>query len=155
RRRRRPLFNAFAMPPGLDGKPAPEPPPAEQDVPQGIIVGHAVAHFRKPNATAEDPDPDIRTLEPGDDVIITTLSGVRLEPVVYRYALAGYFRSEMSEYDSNYVFVPLEHLQKLRAMDNRATSIQIRLRDYNDAKPVVERLKALFANEPLEVKTWE
>jgi lipoprotein-releasing system permease protein len=155
RRRRRPLFNAFAMPPGPDGKPAPEPPPDEADVPRGILLGHAIAHFRKPDATAQDPDPDIRTLEPGDDVVITTLSGVRLEPVTYRYALAGYFKSEMSEYDSNYAFVPLEHLQKVRTMENRVTSIQIRLHDYRDAPAVVERLRELFKNEPLEVKTWE
>src|SRR5262245_6580951 len=37
-RRRRPLFNAFAVPAGPDGRPAPEPPPEEPDVPRGILL---------------------------------------------------------------------------------------------------------------------
>jgi len=59
----------------------------------------------------------------------------------------------MSEYDSQFIFVPLEHLQKLRSMEGRVTSIQIRLRDYNRAPAVVARLKELFVQ--LEVQTWE
>jgi lipoprotein-releasing system permease protein len=61
----------------------------------------------------------------------------------------------MSEYDSQFIFVPLEHLQKLRSMEGRVTSIQIRLRDYNKAPAVVARLKELFVQDSLDVQTWE
>jgi lipoprotein-releasing system permease protein len=62
----------------------------------------------------------------------------------------------MSEYDSSYVFIPLDHMRHLRTMEDRATSIQIRLKDYDrDNKEVVERLKKLFAGTPVEVQTWE
>ena len=62
----------------------------------------------------------------------------------------------MSEYDSNYVFVPLEHLQQLRNMEDRATSIQIRLKDYDkDHKKVEERLRQLFGAQGIQVSTWE
>jgi lipoprotein-releasing system permease protein len=142
----------------LDAKPPPDPPPSRPEadyVPEPIIVGYALAHFRKPKKSPDEPNEDIRTLWPGDDVVLTTVSGAKLTPVNYRYVVGDYFRSEMSEYDSQYVFVPLEHLQKLRTMENRATSIQIRLKDYRDAKAVVERLGDMFHGAPLEVKTWE
>ena len=61
----------------------------------------------------------------------------------------------MSEYDSQSIFVPLEHLQKLRSMEGRVTSIQIRLKDYNKAPAVVTRLKEIFIRDSLDVQTWE
>jgi lipoprotein-releasing system permease protein len=152
-----PVQDALPGPAG-DGKPPPEPPPSrgEEDyVPEPIIIGYALAHFRKPKANPEEPSEDIRTLWPGDDVVLTTVSGAKLTPVNYRYVVGDYFRSEMSEYDSQYVFVPLKQLQHLRTMENRATSIQIRLKDYCDAKAVVARLRELFRGAPVDVKTWE
>jgi lipoprotein-releasing system permease protein len=137
-------------PPPLPGeKPDPEPPPSKPFVPEGIIIGFAIAHLR--NAQGED----LRTLEPGDDVVLTTISGQRLAPVWTRFVVSDYFHSEMSEYDSNYVFVPLPYLQQLRTMQDRATSIEIRLKDYKDAPAVVDRLKKLFAGTTIEVQTWE
>ena len=94
-------------------------------------------------------------MEPGDEVVITTVSGAKMSPVFDRFVVSDYFKSEMSEYDSNYVFMPIEHLQKLRTMEDRVTSIQIKLKDYNKAPKVVARLRELFANAPLEVQTWE
>jgi lipoprotein-releasing system permease protein len=123
--------------------------------PQGVIVGYAIAHYRDRNAPADLPNKDVRTLEPGDEVVITTVSGAKLSPVFDRFVVADYFKSEMSEYDSNYVFMPIDHLQKLRTMEDRVTSIQIKLKDYDKAPKVVARLKELFANAPLEVQTWE
>jgi lipoprotein-releasing system permease protein len=136
-------------------KPPPDPPPSRPFVPEGVILGHAIAHYRDRRLPADDPDKEVRTLHPGDDVLITTVSGQRLSPVYCRYAVADYFRSEMSEYDSNYVFVPIKHLQHLRTMEDTATSIQVRLKDYRDAPAVVRRLKELFAPYRIEVLTWE
>src|SRR5207244_4197190 len=89
------------------------------------------------------------------DVVITTISGARLAPVYDRFTVVDYFKSEMSEYDSQYVFVPLEHLQKLRTMEDRVTSIQLRLKDYRQAKQVVERLQMVFNGYPVNIQTWE
>jgi len=139
--------------PTPDGRPAPNPPATPEFVPSSIMVGYAVAHFR------DNSDPgngkEVRTLEPGDDVILTTISGLALKPVEWRCAVCDYFRSEMSEYDANYVFVPLEELQRQRTMEGRATSIQIRIRDYRDLKKVRDRLRELFAHEAVAVQTWE
>jgi lipoprotein-releasing system permease protein len=61
----------------------------------------------------------------------------------------------MSEYDAQFVFVPLEYLQRLRAMDDRVTTIQIKLRDYAHAREVVDELRMLFPPEQFAVMTWE
>src|SRR5262249_37834609 len=113
-------------PPGPDEKPPPEPPPSQEFLPESAIVGYAIAHFHRKQAD-EFGQKQTCMLQPGDDVIITTISGVKLQPVYARFAVCDYFRSEMSEYDSNYVFVPLAYLQKLRTMEDRVTNIQIRL----------------------------
>src|SRR5262249_15254284 len=82
----------------------------------------------------------------------------RLEPIADRFVVADYFRSEMSEYDSNYVFVPLEHLQHLRTMEHRVTTIQIKLKpgvDRSTTYEIVSRLRAKFEGFPVKVETWE
>jgi lipoprotein-releasing system permease protein len=146
---------AFLLPPPSDDKPAPAPPPQSDAPPSTIIVGYAIAHFRAKFNPDEAPK-EVRTLAPGDDVIITTINGHGLKPVEWRCAVCDYFKSEMSEYDANYVFVPIEELQRLRAMPNRATSIQIRIKDYRDLHAVKDRLQALLpAHWELTVHTWE
>ena len=122
--------------------PPPSPPSASfregriiEKPPPGIIVGYAIASFRLPSKTPGDQPEEMFTRHLGDDVIITTVgSGQRLAPVSERFVVCDYFKSEMSEYDANYVFVPLEHLQHLLTMEDRATSIQIKLKDYADRR---------------------
>jgi lipoprotein-releasing system permease protein len=134
--------------------PPPEPPPSRLSLPRGAIVGHLIATFRY-----KDPDGttrDCKLLHPGDQVVITTVSGQRLSPVYDSFVVTDYFKSEMSEYDSNYVFVPLDYLQRLRTMEDRVTSIQIKLKDYSQAKAVVKRLRQLFPDErAYAIETWE
>jgi lipoprotein-releasing system permease protein len=153
----------LAEPPLLPGgepapevKPDPDPPPETVVPPVGIILGYAIAHFRDRDAPPGAKAADIRILHPGDEVVVLTVGGVeKMKATDYRYVVTDYFKSEMSEYDSTYVFVPLKQLQDIRGMENRATSIQIRLKDYAEAEAVVKRLEALFAGAPVEVQTWE
>src|SRR5262249_17928576 len=144
-------------------KPPPEPPDVTPYVPQGLIVGNAIASFRGKMAPTEETARDIYILEPGDLVTVTTVSsnihspqGTKLLPVSSNFVVCDYFKSEMSEYDSQYVFVPLDYLQRLRTMEDRVTSIQIKLKDTRDAKQVVDKLNTLFAHVPAtQVTTWE
>ncbi len=142
---------------GKDGLPAPAPPDSEaDDVPMGAFVGYAIAHVRDPKSTPEHPLPDICILNPGEDVVLTTITDGEIRPVSYRYVVADYYHSEMSEQDSQYIFVPLKHLQLLRNMGDRATEIQIRLKNYDkDAKFVTDRLRQRFASQGIQVNTWE
>jgi lipoprotein-releasing system permease protein len=152
----KPPVEDFPAMPG-DKAPPPDPPPSKPFVPEGVILGHAIAHTRVHDIDVSGnklaTTHELCILHPGDDVIITTVSGERLSPVYSRFALADYFRSEMSEYDGNYAFVPLAYLQKLRTMEDRVTSIQIRLKDESQKTAVVAELKRLFPD--LNVLTWE
>src|SRR5262249_30764076 len=115
-----------------------------------------IAHYRhKEIIDGKAEVHEIETLSPGDDVVITTVSGQRLSPVYDRFAVVDYFKSEMSEYDGNYVFVPLDHLQHLRTMQDRVTSIQMKLKDYTKANDVVETLRTIFPDHSYNVSTWE
>jgi len=122
-------------------------------MPKGAIVGHLIAHrnYRAPDGKIEMKE-DIRMY---DTVVLTTVSGERLTPVYDSFVVVDYFKSEMSEYDSNCVFIPLEHLQALRVMENRASSILVKVKSYDEAENVVKALAALFEHEPLSINTWE
>ncbi len=137
---------------GKDEKPPPDPPKSKPFVARGIIIGYAIAHFRHPQTGQ-----DVCMLGPGEDAIISTISGgPDIRPVQTRFAVCNYFRSEMSETDASYVFVPLDYLQYLRGLDDHATCIQISLKDYSrDGRKVAERLRAMFSGMPIQVATWE
>jgi lipoprotein-releasing system permease protein len=140
---------------GPNDPPPPEPPPTPFRMPEGAIVGNAIAHIRMKHVHADAETKDVCILPLGAEIILTTLSGQRLAPVYDRFVVCDYFKSEMSEYDSQFVFVPLAYLQKLRTMQDRVTSIQLRLKDYRDAKLVVSRLTEMFPPSHYQVQTWE
>jgi lipoprotein-releasing system permease protein len=107
-------------------------------------------------------------IEPGDEVTLLTATvsvptnggGQQVRPVRLDCIVTDYFKSEMSEYDGNYVYVPLDYLQELRGMntygEHRVTSIQLKLKNYHDSKQVVEALKELFpAEHGYQILTWE
>ena len=150
---RMPLHEPALPVPQEGHPPLPEPPPSEKFVPQGAIVGYAIAHYRMKEPDEVTGDHELQLLAPGDDVVITTVSGGKLAPITARLAVADYFKSEMSEYDSQYVFVPLDYLQQVRSMQGRVTSIQIKLKNERGKKETVDRLRLLFHD--LVVQTWE
>ncbi len=134
--------------------PPPMPPPQQIHIPCGVIVGNLIASFRKKEAGEGEPR-EVYVLKPGHVVTLITVGGHNLNPVHGHFVVVDYFKSEMSEYDNNYVFVPLDYLQHLRTLQHQASSIQIKLKDYRDAKAVVAALRDLFPFGQLSVQTWE
>jgi lipoprotein-releasing system permease protein len=137
-----------------------EPPvertPVSIKVPRGAFVGELIAKFRAPDPDDDKKTKDFTLLYPGDVITITTVSGAKLAPIKDSFLVVDYFASGMSEYDSNCVFVPLDYLQHLRTMDDRVTSIQIRLNKGVDASAAKARLSALFPTTPsFHIVTWE
>src|SRR5439155_18728387 len=114
----------------------------------GAFVGYAIASYRDKYAAPGEVK-DMYMLAPGDLIELTTVSGVsaneggRLTGVRDRCLVTGYLKTEMSEYDAGLVYVPLDYLQQLRAMPDRATSIQIRLKDYATAQQVKKALQEM------------
>jgi lipoprotein-releasing system permease protein len=135
--------------------PPPDMPALPEQAPVGVIIGYSIGHVRIKDA---DVVKEVQLLKPGDEIIVHTISGggERLTPVYSSVVVADYFKSEMSEYDSNYVYVPLDWLQHLRIMENRATSIQMMLKDYADSDQVVKALTEMFpVGYGYRVQTWE
>jgi lipoprotein-releasing system permease protein len=136
--------------------PPPAPTPQSIKIPRGIIVGNLLASFRDKDEENPGKYMDRYLLKTGDTVWIMTASGAVMKAVEDVFIVVDYFKSEMSEYDSNCVFVPLDYLQHLRTMEDRVTCIQIRLKDERDAASVVAQLKTLFPETPyLHIVTWE
>lgn len=144
---------AAIVPP--DGEiPPPKEVPHVVRIPKGVILGHLIAHFNY-----RDPDTkemkEVRAIHLGATISLTTVSGQRLTPVYDSMIVVDYFRSEMSDFDGNCVFMPIDHLQHLRGMDRRATNILIKLKDYSEATQVRDALAKLFGGEQLAINTWE
>ena len=135
---------------------APAPWHLKPSLPHGVIVGNLIAKIRYKSEVPGQPGEERVLLLPGDEVTITTIRGGKPAPVYDQFLVVDYFKSDMSEYDSNYVFVPLSYLQELRGLDDRATSIQVKLKNYDkDSRLVVERLKDIFPKGLYMIDTWE
>ena len=122
----------------------------------GVIVGYTIAHFRyRDEKTGEVVEE--AALKHGDDVIITTAGGQELKPVWGSFLVTDYLKTEMSEYDQSFVYVPLDQLQRIRGMVGRATAFQIKLKNYDkDKAAVAKELRAVFNNSPeVRIATWE
>lgn len=137
--------------------PPPDPPPSTltKIEPKGFIIGYAIATRRMKGITSNSPHKDITLLHIGDDLSLTTFDASTQRAIALQGVVVDYFKSDMNEYDSNYVYVPLDYLQKMMAWDNRVTSIQIKLKDYSKARETVEELRRLFPEQWFAVHTWE
>jgi lipoprotein-releasing system permease protein len=121
----------------------------------GIVPGIGLASFRDSTGV------DRFLVLPGDDVKITfPTAGTPPKAVSDTFTIVDFYESKMSEYDSNFVFVPISALQRMRGMIDPQTgipsvnSIQIKLKDGADLETVRNRLRKAFPAELYAVSTW-
>jgi lipoprotein-releasing system permease protein len=121
----------------------------------GIVPGIGLASFRDSTGV------DRFLVLPGDDVKITfPTAGTPPKAVSDTFTIVDFYESKMSEYDSNFVFVPIGALQRMRGMIDPQTgipsvnSIQIKLEDGADLEVVRNRLRKAFPAELYAVSTW-
>jgi lipoprotein-releasing system permease protein len=121
----------------------------------GIVPGIGLASFRDSTGV------DRFLVLPGDDVKITfPTAGTPPKAVSDTFTIVDFYESKMSEYDSNFVFVPIGALQRMRGMLDPQTgipsvnSIQIKLEDGADLEEVRNRLRKAFPAELYAVSTW-
>ncbi len=119
------------------------------------MLGIALASFR-----GRDGEDRFLVL-PGDDVKLTIpTAGQPPKAVSETFTVVDFYESKMSEYDSGFVFVPLQKLQQLRGMINpstgigNVTSIQIRLKPGVDGVEICRKLREAFPPELYGVQTW-
>ncbi len=121
----------------------------------GIVPGIGLASFRNRQGVDQ-----FLTL-PGDDVKITfPTAGTPPKAVSDNFTIVDFYESKMSEYDSNFVFVPIEALQRMRGMIDPQTgipsvnSIQIRLKPDAKLNEVRDRLREVFPSDLYAIATW-
>ena len=121
----------------------------------GVVPGIGLASFRDSEGV------DRFLVLPGDDVKVTfPTAGTPPKAVSDTFTIVDFYESKMSEYDSNFVFVPIQALQRMRGMIDPQTgipsvnSIQIRLRPGASLEGVRDRLRKAFPAEMYAVSTW-
>jgi lipoprotein-releasing system permease protein len=160
---------------GTDKLPAAPPmsnppslPPAK---PYTIIAGWGLATIRNIQAhqsnsenTPEQQDRII--LHPGDTVRlmmgtrddIVGIDGSPRSQVAHTadFIVSDLFRSDMSVIDSMVMFISLEDLQQMQTMHNMATTLELKLANYDrDIDGVMKELYVMFPESFFEVKTWK
>lgn len=121
----------------------------------GLVLGIALSSF-------QDRGGNERFLcLPGDDVRLTfPTAGTPPRPIDDLFTIVDFYECKMSEYDSSFVFVPIQKLQQLRGMIDplsgiaRVTSIQIKLKNDADGDLVRDKLRAVFHPELYRISTW-
>ena len=121
----------------------------------GIVPGIGLASFRDSDGL------DRFLVLPGDDVKITfPTAGTPPKAVSDTFTIVDFYESKMSEYDSNFVFVPIGALQRMRGMIDPQTgissvnSIQIKLRPGVDLNTIRDQLRKVFPAEMYAVSSW-
>jgi lipoprotein-releasing system permease protein len=121
----------------------------------GIVPGIGLASFRDTSGI------DRFLVLPGDDVKITfPTAGTPPKAVSDTFTVVDFYESKMSEYDSNFVFVPIAALQRMRGMIDpqsglaSVNSIQIKLREGANLDLVRDRLRKAFPADLYAVATW-
>jgi lipoprotein-releasing system permease protein len=108
----------------------------------GIVLGRYLA--------------DRLLLEPGDDVVIMSSSGMRSMlqmPPVKKFTVTGYFETGMYEYDNTYVYISIQAAQDLFRMGGRVSGLELRLDDLYKANAVVREIEARLGF-PYYPMTW-
>mgnify|MGYP001367913371 CR=1 FL=1 len=143
-----------ANPFAAHGGPAHQFDPA-QETHTGVVMGIALGSF-------PGRDGNMRFLVlPGDDVKLTVpTAGTPPKAYSDTFTVVDFYESKMSEYDANFVFLPIRKLQEMRGMIDpqtgigRATSIQIKLHNDADGRKVRDLIAAAFPPEMYGVQTW-
>jgi lipoprotein-releasing system permease protein len=120
----------------------------------GVFLGYNLGHMRYKDANGQLLEEQV--LRPGDNVVLTTAGGEDLKPVWGTFLVTDYLKTEMSEYDQSFVYVPLDQLQRIRGMTGRATSFQIKLKNYDrDKEAAAKELRKVFPTREVMIRTWE
>ena len=131
----------------------------------GLIMGIALGSFPRP---IEDSDGGMTEYEdcfmvlPGDDVkIMYPTRGLPPDVSSTVFTVVDFYESKMSEYDSSFVFVPIDKLQEMRGMIEPMTgvslvnSIQIKLKPGVDGNMVRDLIQKNFSPHLYMVSTWQ
>ena len=125
----------------------------------GMIMGISLASIRKGDGEEKF------FCWPGKDVKLT-MASASMPPkgITDNFTVVDIYESKMSEFDSQFVFIPLDAMQRLRAMfdpisnKGMVNAIRIKLKDEKDGPMVRDLLKEEFNSpdrEMYKIQTWQ
>ena len=98
-------------------------------------------------------------LTAGDKITLVSPQGAATAfgtiPRVRAYTIAAIFQVGMNEYDSGYVFLPLEAAQVFFQQPNQATQIEVQIDDPDRAGPVGRSIRAALGDTPVRIVDWQ
>jgi lipoprotein-releasing system permease protein len=121
----------------------------------GVVLGIAMVSRRT------DEGEDRFLALPGDDVTLATATTA--QPPTFtsdKFTIVDLYESKMSEYDANFVFMPILELQKLRRMWDPTTgignvnAIAIKVKPGVKIDDVRDKLQKAFNPDVYAVSTW-
>ena len=71
------------------------------------------------------------------------------------YTVAAIFQVGMNDYDSGYVFLPLEAAQTFFQQSGQATQIEVVVDDPDRARPIGRAIQAALGDEPVRIIDWQ
>ncbi len=125
------------------------------------LRGGSLADFKGPDAIAVGVTLAQRFgLSPGSKITLVSPQGAATAfgtiPRVRAYTVAAIFQVGMNEYDSGYVFLPLESAQIFFQQPNQVTQIEVSVDDPDQARPIGRAiLQALGPNTPVRIVDWQ
>ena len=76
-------------------------------------------------------------------------------PRSMKLEVKGTFNSGMSEYDTSFAFISLKNAQRILALDDEISIIEIHLTDLNSTESVKKKIEDKFADKDLIVRDWK
>jgi lipoprotein-releasing system permease protein len=76
-------------------------------------------------------------------------------PRIRAYTVAAIFQVGMNDYDSGYVFLPLESAQIFFQQPNQATQIEVTVDDPDQARPIGQRIKQALSGTTVNIIDWQ
>ena len=115
---------------------------ATPDSPAGVAIGVEMASRL-----------DVREGDPITLSVADASGAGRFTPRTGRFRVARIFRTNFSEYDTEWVFVDREELRRLAKMEGKANVVEVSLRSLRDTEPAAEAIRRA-AGPAYSVSDW-
>jgi lipoprotein-releasing system permease protein len=98
-------------------------------------------------------------LRPGSELTLISPQGAATAfgtvPRVRAYKVVAIFQIGMNEYDTSYVFLPLEAAQLFFQKQNAATQIEVRVKDPERVRDVTFAISQALSGQPVRIVDWQ
>ncbi|MCB8878631.1 lipoprotein-releasing ABC transporter permease subunit [Acidisoma cellulosilytica] len=76
-------------------------------------------------------------------------------PRIRAYKVVGIFNVGMQEYDSTFVFMPIDAAQTFFDAPGKATQIEVTVKNHDDVSGVNQAIRAALPSKPISVVDWQ